>query len=232
MAIKSILKADKYKWNDDLVLVTSLTRACKLINDRVMSRLPIQRGLLDVLLHEISRNFKDQFYLRTLYCALFALGYYGLFRIGELTMSDHVVKAVNVHVATNKQKILVILYTSKTHNLSHRPQKIKIQAVNDKSSNRVFCPFHLMRQFIAIRRSYQSLEEPLFIFRNGSPVCTNHVRLVLKSALIAVGLDHSLYGFHSLRVGRTSDLVKAGMGIEQIKMLGRWKSNAVYKYIC
>ena len=64
LAIKSILKADKYKRNDDLVLVTSLTRACKLINDRVMSRLPIQRGLLDVLLHEISRNFKDQFYLR------------------------------------------------------------------------------------------------------------------------------------------------------------------------
>ena len=65
-----------------------------------------------------------------MYKALFLLGYYGLMRVGELTASPHVARAANVNVALNKNKILIILYTSKTHGLEARPQRIKITSAN------------------------------------------------------------------------------------------------------
>ena len=73
-------------------------------------------------------------------------------RVGELTESPHVLKARNVHIATNKDKLLLILYSSKTHDKSTRPQNITITAnALEKSGgyrNRFFCPFALMRCYI------------------------------------------------------------------------------------
>ena len=45
-AIKRILTDDGYKWNSTHVLLTALTKACRIINDRVYTRLAIQCGLL------------------------------------------------------------------------------------------------------------------------------------------------------------------------------------------
>ena len=108
-AIKAILTEDGYEWDNKRILLTTLTRACRLKNDRVSTRLPIQCGLLELILFEIQRIYSDQEYLSIAYNALFILGYYGLFRIGELTKSDHVIKAANIHVGQNKEKILVVL---------------------------------------------------------------------------------------------------------------------------
>ena len=46
-----------------------------------------------------------------------------------------------------------------------------------------------------------------------------------------LGLEDKLYGMHSFRIGRTSDLVKLKYSIDEIKLMGRWKSNVVFKYI-
>ena len=73
-AIKKTLVMDGYKWDDNLVLVRSLTRACRLINDKVRTRLPIHCNLLELLLFEVQRYFraKNQWYLEILYKTLFA----------------------------------------------------------------------------------------------------------------------------------------------------------------
>ena len=222
-AIKSILVTDKYKWDDSLVMITSLTQACKLINDRVTIRLPIRKRPLDLILYEIERLYVKQFYLCTMYKALFSLGYYGMFRIGELRMSEHVVKTANVYRGTNKNKILIILYSSKTHDLSKRPQKIKISANEPvgQTGNRIFCPFALLTKYFKLRGNYRNVQDPLFIFRDQKPVTGNHVRKVLQYALKALNIDHTLYGFHSLRIGHSSELLKAGVDIEVIKLKGR-----------
>ena len=56
-AIKKVLKEDGYNWNDNIVLFDSLTKACRLCNDHVKTRLPIQIGLLELLLFELDRVF-------------------------------------------------------------------------------------------------------------------------------------------------------------------------------
>ena len=99
-----------------------------MINDRVHHRLPIYCSFLEMILFEVERvySLQSQLYLEYLYKAMFIICYYGMMRIGEVTESPHVLKARNVHMATNKDKLLLILYSSKTHGKGQRPQKIRI----------------------------------------------------------------------------------------------------------
>ena len=74
-------------------------------------------------------------------------------------------------------------------------------------------------------------EEPFFIFRDGAAVRAHQTHATLKLLIRNLSLDPNLYDVHSLCIGRTSDLAKFGYTVEEIKRMGRWKSNAVYRYI-
>ena len=128
--IKAVLLNIGIELNEDRYLLASLTHACKLNNDRICTKLPIQRQLLQLILDRCQDTMLkcNQPYLAVLYRALFTTAYYGMMRIGEVTTGDHPVKAVDVHVGSNKKKLLFILRTSKTHGLGDKPQKIKIMA--------------------------------------------------------------------------------------------------------
>ena len=236
-AIKNTLVNDKYEWNDDLVLVRALSRACRLVNDCVRTRLPINCSLLEMILFEVQRYFREkkQYYLEIMYKALFALSYYGLMRVGETTKSPHVLKAKNVFLGENKDNVLLILDSSKTHDESTRPQRIKITANNIEKSgrylNRHFCPFKLINKFMKIRPGYTTDDEQLFVFSDGSPVTPLQVSTVLKLMIKNLNKDEKLYGMHSFRIGRTTDLIKYNYSIEEVKLMGRWTSNIIYKYI-
>ena len=239
-AIKATLTNDGYVWDEKKVLISVLTRACKMVNDRVVTRLPIQCGLLELVLFELERKFlkTNQIYLLVLYQAIFALAYYGMFRAGELTVSQHIhhtMRACNVHMGVNKEKLLVVLYTSKTHDRSQVPQKIEITSNKSEKSGyyqkRNFCPFTLVNRFIEIRGDFNTDDEPFFVFSDGAPVYATQVRKILKEALKSLGLNERLYNLHSMRAGRSTDLAKFNFSISEIKSLGRWKSSCVYRYI-
>ena len=106
--IKSMLGDDGYTLDITKLKLTSLTKACRLTCDRVKTRLPINKSLLEIILFEVGRIFDNdevsQPYLEKLYKCLFVIAYYGLFRIGELAESQHSVRAKDVHVAGNKNK--------------------------------------------------------------------------------------------------------------------------------
>ena len=56
-----------------------------------------------------------------------------MFRIGELAMGVHSIRAKDVHISSNKNKILIVLYTSKTHGEESPPQKIKLTKESKRS---------------------------------------------------------------------------------------------------
>ena len=231
-AIKAVLKSDKYKWDNSKVLLHSLVKACKIQNDKLWPRFPIRFGLMEMLLYELNLLFSSQPYLNMMYKALFSLAYYGLMRVGELTMSPHTVKAANIHVGSNKNKIIIVLYTSKTHDEVVMPQKIKISEKEESSHNsKNFCPFQLIRRFITIRGDYDSTDEMFFVLSDRSLVTPTMARTVLAQLLRSLNLDPSLYPFHMFRSGRASDLLKYGIQVEKIKQMGHWRSNAVYRYL-
>ena len=143
-AIKNILTTDGIELDHDKIMLGTLARVCKLSNDRIHIRLPIKACLLEVLLFELERLFSDenpQPYLESLYKAMFTLAFYGLLRVGEISRHAHLLKACNLYIGRNKNKILAILYISKTHGLELRPQKILISSLSDlDKSKRFFCP--------------------------------------------------------------------------------------------
>ena len=237
-AIKKTLTADGYCWNDKKVFVSALANVCRIENDTVKQRFPIKKKLLDLILFEIGRFYKNnpQPYLECLYKTIFILCYYGLLRIGEATNSQHVIKAKDIHFTNNGRTILLILFTSKTHGRESRPQKIRITGKRNynkkvRGRNKIFCPIKQTKEYLNLRGGYLNNEEPLFVFSDRTPVEAKHVRKLLKLLLKRLQLDHKLYDTHSFRIGRASDLLKNGYSVEAIKMAGRWKSNAVYRYL-
>ena len=231
--IKHMLKVDGYEWQDNRVYFHSLIRSCRLSNDVVKTRLPIQFGMFELLLFEIERKLgTTQPYLETMYKTLFSLAYYGLMGVGELAWGDHSIKAKNIHIAANKNKILILLYSSKTHDKESKPQEIKISSNEcTGSKHKFFCLFTLVRNFLQIRGDYASDGEQFFIMADKSPVTPAQVRNMLRMLITALNLNPRVYDCHSFRIGQGTNLLKFGFDVETIKKLGRWKSNAVYKYM-
>ena len=207
-ALKGVLAEVNIFLDKDQFLLSALTRACKFKNDHANMRLPIRKGMLNVLIRNTADFFLNQKqpYLATLYCALFSTAYFGLFRVGELTSGSHPVLATNVHLARNKKKLLFILITSKTHGVYNRPQSIKITSMELDQSHKIskskdlknYCPYELLRQYLEIRPKYRSKHEQFFVFRDNSAVGPSHMRNVLKAMLQMGGFDHNLYNCQSL----------------------------------
>ena len=183
-AIKSILSDDDYKWCDHNVLLTTLTRACRTVNDRVLIRLPIGKELLEMILFELQCILDGQWYLLIMYHALFTLTYYGLFRVGKLAKGTHPVRAADMHLARNKNKLRLLLWTSKNLVLGHSPQQVKIteEVQNNKTAGKFshFCPFKLTSEFLRIRGGYKNKFEQFFVLQDSSPVTVTMVRTMLK----------------------------------------------------
>ena len=229
---------DNYQWDENRVKLGTLTQACKIQNDCLTCRLPIHKTLFEQLLFELERILDQQYYLCAMYKAIFCLAYYGLMRITELVHGDHTLKAKDIYVGQNKDKIMLTLYTSKTHSRAHYPQKIKITANEERREANIkkgnftfFCPFEIVGTYFRLRGDYAHKNEEFFIFRDRTVVSPSQVRSILRFGLKRLGLEASLYGTHSFRIGRCSDLMKAGVPLEEIKRRGRWKSNAVFRYM-
>ena len=225
-----MLSRDCIKIDDNRTQPSALVKACKLQNDRLYVRLPLQKNLLRMILDQIWKFYshRGQIYLAKLYHAIVSTGYCGLLRVGELTTGTHPIRAANVFTARTKLKYQLILHSSKTHSCSDLPQKVTL--ISNPQIKR-HCPFKMLHNFIQARPKRADNEEPLFIFRDRAPVKPYHLRLILKKAIKAIGLDESLYVIDSLRIGRCTDLMYLNVPMEKIKFFGRWRSNAVYKYV-
>ena len=93
------------------------------------------------------------------------------------------------------------------------------------------CPFKLLHTYTMLRGGYKCENEQFFIYRDRNPVKPDAVRNVLRTAITRIGLNPTCYNCHSWRIGHCSELIQLGYSIKAVKRFGRWKSNAVYKYI-
>ena len=226
-----MLASINVKINEDRYLLNSLTKACRLVNDHVRVRLPIHRDMLNMIIEQADKYFNDkgQNYLAVLYKAIFAAAYYRLLRVGEIAADSHPILVHDAHIATNKNKILFILRTSKTHTRASFPQSVKITGC--KKINSRYCPFLILQNYIKQRKSALTKSEPFFTFQDRLLIPATHIRKVLRICLSRCGFRTDVYSVHSLCIGRASDLCRMGVPVSTIKKLGRWKSNSVYAYL-
>ena len=152
-------------------------------------------------------------YLCKLYCALFITTYFGLFKISKVvyTEAGHAVFAKDVHVGRNKDKLMFIQHTSKTHNRGSKPQIIKIASVvshpeiNSSTADEIahyrYCPFQMIKEYLQVWKKFKSDSEQFFVFEDRSRVTATHLRDKLKQSISCIGLDDTLYSGHGLCVG-------------------------------
>ena len=142
-------------------MLSNIMKSCKILNDKVMVRLPIKRHLLELILFALPR-FCQSTFLAKLYAVIFSVPYYGLLQIGEITTGLHPIKAKDVHVGNNKKKIMKVLYSSKAHGKESRPQKIKIKEIEGGNKcGKIFCPFVLMREYMKYREGIYEVQRKL-----------------------------------------------------------------------
>ena len=141
-------------------------------------------------------------------------------------------KAKDVHVGVNRKSIMLKLHSSKTHSKADRPQTIIINENDEpRLSVSIYCPILQLNRYWKIRPAYVTEDEQFFVFVDRTPVTQAFFRNFLREIIVALELDPQVYEPHSFRIGRASDLMKKGFSIDRIKQIGRWKSNAVYKYL-
>ncbi len=164
-----------------------------------------------------------------LYKALFLSLYYMCARVGELASSHN--NTLNMlqleDMSITKQQDQFSHFSVSFSNFKHN-KKSTIHSIQIKPRPWGPCPVAALKEYLSVRGTVGG---PLFIAPTGGPVQAQQVSKVLHKALLWIGENPHLYSTHSFRVGRCTDLAKNGTSHTQLRIAGRWHSDAFLKYI-
>jgi hypothetical protein len=158
------------------------------------------------------------------------------FRVCDVTLWNHHVK-LNLRTASDE----ALLQATRSY-LTFTTQKSGVrneQIGHGKTRHPFICPTAaIARRVIHLRRSHLPDTAPLcqyVEYNNAFAITPKHVTSHLK---MIAGLFGEPFGFtqadvstHSLRAGGATALFIAGVPIETIRLLGRWHSDTVFRYI-
>ena len=186
-----------------------------LVADR---RIPITHEMLLKILQAVDYT-ADSKYLALMFKALFSLMFHAFLRIGEVTHSPHNISYNNIVI---DHKTVAVTFVSFKHHVGD-PVTVVIATNPSKS-----CPVKLLNQYLALRGK---LYGPLFCMPGAVAVTPGMLREMLRRSTIFAKLPSQLIKPHSFRIGAATQAASKGASDQQIRSLGRWKSDAYKKYI-
>lgn len=191
-------------------------------------RLPFSLKDLTSIMLLLPSLGKSNYYV-ALYKAVILVAFFGLFRIGELTLSrlghSNLIQKENVQIEHSDSKLTSISIEIKSFKHSAgRTEKIPLSLQPQKS----ICPVRALARYMRYATVSQG---PLFQHPNGKPLTVSEFSRVLKKLVTKCHLDPNRYTCHSLRIGGATHAHLLNMPATQIQKLGRWKSSAFKKYI-
>ena len=195
---------------------------------RLDSRLPITLPILQRLI-EVSPRLAGSNYQIFQFKAMCSLAFFAFLRIGEMTTAkNNSCQPLHMHnlafsCDSNNQVVgMKLTFHDFKHNYNQRPFTLTI---NRQSS---CCPIQLLLEYLALRGNHGGA---LFITHGSIPVAREVFARQLSAAIRLCGLDPARYKGHSFRIGAASYAAGQGMSDSQIRIMGRWKSNAFHKYV-
>ena len=194
-------------------------------------RQPIMRAVLHRLLYQVRHSHKLHKHDKHMLTAAFLLAFFGFLRVSKFTILSRSRFNTQIHpakasVSCKRKYYTFTIKASKTDQLQ-RGHKIYILRSHEK-----FCPYSAMQKYIGhFLHSPTVGAQPLFTFRDGSPLtrhsCLKHLRRCLHKA----GYLPQDFNTHSFRTGAATSAAHSSLPVHQIKLLGRWKSKAYCRYI-
>ena len=187
------------------------------------SSLEVTKEVLEKLVSGLGSSF-DDVNLRAAYCTAFA----AFLRVGEFTWEtwtdkSHVTKISRKSVTFDVDgNALLHLPTSKTDPYG------KGTVVPLAKSGDSTCPVSALRDLFA--RFPRSPTAPLFA-RTAGPFSRKYVVSQLQERLLLAGVKNARrFTGHAFRRGAANSAIAAGIPQQDVRSMGRWKSDAVYRY--
>jgi len=204
-------------------LVQKVIAGATRIHPPSLQRLPITLVILQRIIMGIDELIYPRYH-RLLLKAMFTTAFFGLFRIGEITMSKHKTVPITMSQVTLSQDMVSIRITDFKHNKNNVPVDVPMT----KHLYKDICPVFNLSQYLLVRGREQG---PLFAFPGMEPVPREYFSQKLRLLISFSGHDVSRYQTHSFRIGGASYFAEMGYTDAQLRLLGRWGSNAFIKYI-
>ena len=98
----------------------------------------------------------------------------------------------------------------------------------ERIANTSIHPAALLQEYLQTRGRVNTV---LFAYMDGTPMSRAEFDLSLKQLLSFAGLSHRVFKGHSFRIGAASAAALRGESDAQIRVAGRWSSDAFRKYI-
>ena len=219
-AISFLHKINQVHDPADMMVVQKMLQGLRKQKGTVDARLPITSHFLS-LIHfrapQVLSDHYDVLFIR----ALALVAFHGFFRMGEL-VNKHARKVIQVDsVRYDQGGMNLIIPCSKT---SPGEEFVYIRRMTGSAP----CPVEATQAFLRMRGNSRG---PLFARPDGSAPTHSRVSGLLGTIFQACGLDIQRYKGHSFRIGAASEAAQRGFSDAQIRLMGRWKSDAFKKYI-
>ena len=200
-------------------LVKKALVGVKNLRPRGQGSLPIPIEMLHKLIAEASVALKNEF-TAILFKAMISLAYFALLRVGEFTYSQHCLLKENITIF---QYSISIQFQSFKH--SHGQGITQVIPVRSQDQA---CPVYLLKEYLPFRPKHANF---LFAKLDGRAPSRAEFQGWMFAVMEYCGYELEGYNTHSLRVGMATHMALQGHSSEQIKLAGRWGSDAYKKYI-
>lgn len=187
------------------------------------TRLPITIGILNRLVNAVNTTISGAYYI-ALFKSMYLISFFALMRVGEVTKDSKGEVALNVNQVTIFDNYATITIRKFKHNSSQQPFDLILVRQQDIN----ICPINALINYLRLRGLSDG---PLFSLPNLEPISREFFLKNLNLNLRFCGLDTKVFKSHSFRIGGASYYAELGLSDGQIRLIGRWRSNAFLKYI-
>ena len=189
-------------------------------------RLPLTHDILVRIIHGISNDYNG-INVKAALCVAFA----AFLRSGEFTWetwdpsTSPRFALARQHVTFNKDGSATLFLPASKTDPSRRGVPIQLAAVPTSP----LCPVTALR--ILISRCPALPNQPMFARISGGPFNRQYIVAQVRELLLRAGLQTTGFSGHSIRKGAAVTAWNNGISKDEIKLMGRWKSDAVLIYI-
>ena len=193
-------------------------------------KLPITHAILE----RISKYLGNSHDHQLLWSAM-TLGFFGLLRAAEFTAPSQsrfdpnvhlLVKDVSFRTSDNGQCFIsVMVKDSKTDKIG------KGYLIHIGCTSKPVCAVCSMKSYLNCKPSPIDMLLPLYRFQNGAFLTKSLLVSTTRTYIALIGINPDNYTGHSYRVGGATTAAEAGLNEWEIKLMGRWSSEAYQRYI-
>lgn len=203
----------------DAVLIRKMLQGCKKLSSNTDMRLPITVHILEKVV-QASQMVIGSLYARLRFQAMCTLAFHALLRVGEMTLSHNNLQKSDIAF----EKAYMMITFRKFKHSTGAAVRHKVKSFQNTS----ICAVSLLHQYVQMRGARPG---PVFLSDSGEAVSRSSFCRELKSALQFTGYPQERYNTHSFRIGAATHLASQRASDAQIRLAGRWSSNAFTSYI-